>query len=90
LTAKPEPVEQGAAPAQKKEGTSACDLSKAFEDSLSQVELAQRLKVNESSISRKKEKIDFPQWTRDKDPESVSWEYCGKTKRFIKMAVSTP
>ena len=47
-------------------------------------ELAQRLKVSPSSISKNKKKGSefFKNWSRQKDPEGHSWEYSEKEKLF--------
>ncbi|MDJ0553553.1 MAG: hypothetical protein QNJ68_03755 [Microcoleaceae cyanobacterium MO_207.B10] len=50
--------------------------------SLSQKELASRLKVHTSTISKRKTKPDFAQWSSQKDPESISWEYSQELARF--------
>ncbi len=36
-------------------------------------ELAERLGVDKSTVSRKKYKEDFTEWTKDKDPENIGW-----------------
>jgi hypothetical protein len=79
LRVEPETIKQGVPPVQ-----TVCDSSKELEGSLSQAELAKRFGIHESSVSRNKEKANFPEWSRDKDPESLAWEYCGEMKRFIK------
>jgi hypothetical protein len=43
--------------------------------SLSGRELAQRLGVNNSTISRKKDRDDFPEWSQDLDPDGIAWSY---------------
>jgi DNA-binding XRE family transcriptional regulator len=79
LTVKPETIKQEIPPAQ-----TVSVSSKSSEDSLSQAELAKRFGVNESSVSRNKEKENFPEWSRKRDPESIPWKYCEEIKRFIK------
>lgn len=54
---------------------------------LNQVELASRLKVHPSTISKRKTKADFIQWSREKDPEAIAWEYSRETKRFAPRVV---
>jgi len=54
---------------------------------LTQVELANRLKVHPSTISKRKTKSDFLQWSREKDPEAIAWEYSRETKRFSPKVV---
>ena len=50
---------------------------------LTGVALAERLKVSDTTISRKKSKPDFAQWTRSKDPDGIAWTYSKKTKHFV-------
>lgn len=52
--------------------------------SLTQKELASRLNVHSSTISKRKTKPDFSQWSRQKDPESIAWEYVKEKARFLR------
>lgn len=54
---------------------------------LNQVQLAKRLSVHPSTISKRKTKPDFIQWTREKDPEAIAWQYSRETKRFSPLVV---
>lgn len=45
--------------------------------------LAQRLKVSVATISRRKSKSDFGQWTCQKDPDGAAWIYSQKSKLFV-------
>lgn len=54
---------------------------------LNQVQLANRLSVHASTISKRKTKPDFIQWSREKDPEAIAWEYSRETKRFSPRAI---
>ncbi len=47
----------------------------APEGSVSGVELAERLKVNRSTISRRKFQDDFSVWTASLDPDGIAWSY---------------
>ncbi len=42
---------------------------------LSARKLAQRLEVNQSTISRRKEREDFTEWTQRLDPDGIAWAY---------------
>lgn len=53
-----------------------------FQLSLTQVELAKRLNVHPTTVSKWKTKPGFPEWSRDKDPEAIAWNYDTATKRF--------
>jgi len=57
--------------------------SKAVSLSLTQKELATRLNVHSSTISKRKTKPDFSQWSSQKDPESISWKYLKEQARFL-------
>lgn len=54
---------------------------------LNQVQLANRLSVHASTISKRKTKPDFVRWSREKDPEAIAWEYSTETKRFSPLVV---
>ena len=63
------------------------DFSSLVPKLLTQVQLANRLKVHPSTISKRKTKPDFIQWSREKDPEAIAWEYSRETKRFSPRVV---
>jgi hypothetical protein len=50
---------------------------------LSQVELADRLKVSGRSIRGHKQ--DLPEWSKTKDPDQVAWEYREDTKKYYPL-----
>lgn len=50
---------------------------------LIQSELAKRLKVHPSTVSKKKIKPDFPEWSRRQDPEGIAWKYLKDEKQFF-------
>ena len=45
--------------------------------------LARRLNVSATTISRRKSKPDFSQWTQSKDPAGIAWTYAKKSKLFV-------
>ncbi len=49
---------------------------------LNQTQLAERLGVVVSAITYWKFKAGFPEWSRSKDPEGISWKYSPESKRF--------
>jgi hypothetical protein len=49
---------------------------------LTGLQLAERLKVHSSLISRKKQKSYFKAWTRQLDPHGLAWKYTAVTRRF--------
>ena len=49
---------------------------------LTGLQLAARLKVHSSVISRKKQKSYFKAWTRQLDPLGLGWKYVAATRRF--------
>ncbi|MEM1172068.1 MAG: hypothetical protein AAGJ08_24050 [Cyanobacteria bacterium P01_H01_bin.35] len=57
--------------------------SKAVSRFLTQKELATRLNVHASTISKRKTKPDFGQWSSQKDPESIPWKYLKDEGRFL-------
>jgi hypothetical protein len=50
--------------------------------SFTQTELSRRFKVHASTIGKWKVKPEFAQWSREKDPEDLAWEYSTENKRF--------
>ncbi|NJK73762.1 MAG: hypothetical protein HC849_09290 [Oscillatoriales cyanobacterium RU_3_3] len=50
--------------------------------SFTQTELSRRFKVHANTISKWKIKAEFPEWSRQKDPEAIAWEYSTENKRF--------
>ncbi|MBD2101225.1 hypothetical protein [Leptolyngbya sp. FACHB-261] len=53
--------------------------------SLIQAELARRLEVSPSSISSKKRRPNFSEWSKTRDPENIAWQYSPETQRFYPM-----
>jgi 4-amino-4-deoxy-L-arabinose transferase-like glycosyltransferase len=51
--------------------------------SLIQSELAKRLNVYSSTVYKRRDDPDFPEWSRGKDPDGVAWKYSRKTKEFF-------
>lgn len=51
-------------------------------NSLNQLELAKRLNVHPSTLSKWKNKPQFPDWICQKDPDNITWKYSSQTKRF--------
>jgi hypothetical protein len=51
-------------------------------ESLPQAQLARRLGVDASVLSRQKGKDGFSGWSRSKDPDGVAWSYDSKSKLF--------
>lgn len=54
----------------------------AVEQGLTGVKLAERLGIDSSAISRKRNRPEFSQWTESHDPHRVGWEYRTSTRRF--------
>jgi Cu2+-exporting ATPase len=50
---------------------------------LTGIALAHRLNVSDTTISRRKSKPDFPEWTRGKDPNAIAWMYSKQSKLFM-------
>ncbi len=50
--------------------------------SLIQAELARRLQVHSSTVGKRKLDPDFSEWTRQRDPENIQWQYSDETKLF--------
>lgn len=50
--------------------------------SLIQSELAKRLNVYSSTVYKRRNDPEFPEWSSSKDPDGIAWTYSEKTKEF--------
>ncbi|MBZ8180266.1 hypothetical protein [Oscillatoria salina] len=50
---------------------------------LTAVELASRLNVEESFLEQIKEEANFSDWSKQQDPEAVSWRYDRVSCRYL-------
>ncbi len=50
---------------------------------LIQGDLAKRLDLNSSTVGRRKNKPDFPEWSQSKDPEGIAWKYLADKELFV-------
>lgn len=53
--------------------------------SLIQSELAKRLNVYSSTVYKRRNDPDFPEWTRTRDPDGIAWSFSEKTKEFFPL-----
>ncbi|MFP4132773.1 MAG: hypothetical protein ACLFRN_02425 [Halothece sp.] len=53
--------------------------------SLIQAEMARRLNVHSSTVGRRKSDPDFSEWTRQRDPENISWQYSPESNLFYPL-----
>jgi hypothetical protein len=53
------------------------------QNSLTQVEMTERLGTAKSTLSNAKGRPDFPQWSKERDPDDIAWRWNPKTKRFV-------
>ncbi len=53
--------------------------------SLIQSELAKRLNVYSSTVYKRRNDPEFPEWSRSKDPDGIAWTYSEKTKEFFPL-----
>jgi hypothetical protein len=52
---------------------------------LNQADLAKRLEVHSTTISKRKSEPDFTIWSQTKDPEGIAWQYIDDTKIFMPL-----
>ena len=57
----------------------------AATESLIQSELAKRLDVHSSTVYKRREDPDFAEWSRNRDPEDIAWQYSPDSKLFFPM-----
>jgi hypothetical protein len=72
--------------------TSTTQGSKLPNEPLNNSELARRLinpktghPYSQSAISRQKDRVDFPEWSQERDPQGVGWEYESKDGLFYPL-----
>ncbi|BAZ06319.1 hypothetical protein [Calothrix sp. NIES-3974] len=53
--------------------------------SLIQSELAKRLNVYSSTVFKRRGDPDFPEWSRNRDPDGIAWRYDRKSKEFFPL-----
>lgn len=53
--------------------------------SLNQADLAKRLGCDAATVSRKRGREDFTNWSRERDPERKGWQYLSKQKVFVSI-----
>lgn len=73
---------------EEKEDTSS-EKSETKEDaseSLIQAELAKRLDVHSSTVGKRKSDPDFAEWSQNRDPNGIAWEYLDDERVFIPLA----
>ncbi|BAZ14158.1 hypothetical protein NIES4071_59980 [Calothrix sp. NIES-4071] len=51
--------------------------------SLIQSELAKRLSVYSSTVFKRRDDPDFPEWSRNRDPDGIAWRYDRKAREFF-------
>jgi urease subunit gamma len=49
---------------------------------LNQTQLAKRFKLSPSTIGYHKNKTYFPDWSKERDPEGIAWNYSTKNESF--------
>lgn len=53
---------------------------------LTQAELAQRLDVSSATLNAQKQLLEFPEWSRDRDPDGIAWSYLVIDDRFVPLS----
>lgn len=73
-------------PAQVPEGEaegSSESTSKLLLNSLRHGEMVNRLGCAKSTLSSAKERSDFPQWSKERDPDAIAWTWNKRAKVFV-------
>lgn len=88
LLAPPEPKPQEKEPETESLPQATHEVKRSLENqlvfgSLIQSELAKRLNVYSSTVYKRRNDPDFPEWTRSRDPDGIAWSYSQKTKEFF-------
>ncbi|MDJ0737725.1 MAG: hypothetical protein QNJ47_27335 [Nostocaceae cyanobacterium] len=53
--------------------------------SLIQSELAKRLNVYSSTVYKRRNDPEFPEWSRNRDPDGIAWTFSEDTKEFFPL-----
>ncbi|MDF5730010.1 MAG: hypothetical protein PUP92_18855 [Rhizonema sp. PD38] len=53
--------------------------------SLIQSELAKRLNVYSSTVYKRRDDPEFPEWSRNRDPDGIAWKYSREIKEFFPL-----
>ncbi len=53
--------------------------------SLIQSELAKRLNVYSSTVYKRRDDPEFPEWSRNRDPDGIAWTYSREIKEFFPL-----
>ncbi|RCJ38788.1 hypothetical protein A6770_12870 [Nostoc minutum NIES-26] len=56
--------------------------------SLIQSELAKRLNVYSSTVYKRRNDPEFPEWSRSRDPDGIAWTFSETTKEFFPLEES--
>lgn len=59
------------------------------ENGLTGIQLATRLNINSSILSRRRSRHDFSQWSQRLDPDRIAWTYIGFSRRFCPTEISS-
>jgi hypothetical protein len=62
--------------------------SKSLPDSLPHGELANRLGVPKSTLSDRKKRTGFSQWSKERDPDGIAWTWNPRAKVFVPAPVA--
>ena len=68
-------------------GFSPADHEQSVPQALIQSELAKRLDVHSSTVYKRRDDLDFAEWSRSRDPEGIAWAYSADTKHFSPLEV---
>lgn len=60
--------------------------TQSLPQTLIQSELAKRLNVYSSTVYKRRDDPDFPEWTRSRDPEGIAWGFSAETKEFYRIS----
>jgi hypothetical protein len=56
-----------------------------FTESLTDAEMASRLRVKTSTLGKAKKRTDFSEWSQSKDPEGIAWQWVPESKCFLSL-----
>lgn len=81
----PIPSSQSEKTAEASEQLASQNQAQSLPQTLIQSELAKRLNVYSSTVYKRRDDPDFPEWTRNRDPEGIAWGFSAETKEFYRI-----
>ena len=50
---------------------------------LKQSELERRLKISKGTLTKRRDRPDFKEWSREKDPDKIAWQWDAIARKYL-------